>query len=90
MYHGEVKVAQEDLNSFLAVVEELEVKGLTNGEQSHVAKGTLEPQAPLDTTDKRTLTQKIGKERPFDTKKKLRKCKSRVKNHLLMMLVKMS
>ena len=70
MYHGEVKVAQEDLNSFLAVVEELEVKGLTNGEQSHVAKGTLEPQAPLDTTDKRTLTQKIGKERPFDTKKK--------------------
>ena len=29
MYHGEVSVAQEDLNSFLATAEELEVKGLT-------------------------------------------------------------
>ena len=31
MYHGEVNVAQEDLNSFLAVAEELRVKGLTQG-----------------------------------------------------------
>merc|ERR1711915_473778 len=31
MYHGEVNVAQEDLNSFLAVAEELKVKGLTQG-----------------------------------------------------------
>jgi len=30
MYHGEVYVAQEDLNSFLAVAEELQVKGLIN------------------------------------------------------------
>ena len=29
MYHGEVTVAQEDLNSFFAVAEELKVKGLT-------------------------------------------------------------
>ena len=29
MYHGEVNVAQEDLNSFLAVAEDLRVKGLT-------------------------------------------------------------
>jgi len=29
MYHGEVNVAQEELNSFLAVAEELKVKGLT-------------------------------------------------------------
>ena len=29
MYHGEVNVAQEGLNSFLAVAEDLQVKGLT-------------------------------------------------------------
>ena len=29
MYHGEVNVAQEELNSFLAVAEDLQVKGLT-------------------------------------------------------------
>ena len=29
MYHGEVNVAQEELNSFLAVAEDLSVKGLT-------------------------------------------------------------
>jgi len=36
MYHGEVNVAQEELNSFLAVAEDLQVKGLTqnNSNQS--------------------------------------------------------
>jgi len=29
MYHGEVNVAQEELNTFLAVAEELKIKGLT-------------------------------------------------------------
>jgi len=29
MYHGEVNIAQEELNSFLSVAEELQVKGLT-------------------------------------------------------------
>ncbi len=34
MYHGEVNVAQEDLNNFLQVAEELKVKGLTqNGSE---------------------------------------------------------
>ena len=33
MYLGQVNLAQEDLNSFLAVAEELEVKGLTPGEK---------------------------------------------------------
>ena len=34
MYHGEVNVAQEELNSFLAVAEELRVKGLTQGQSA--------------------------------------------------------
>jgi len=39
MYHGEVNVAQEELNSFLAVAEELRVKGLTqNNQQSSLPK----------------------------------------------------
>jgi len=34
MYHGEVNVAQEELNSFLAVAEDLKVKGLTQNNSS--------------------------------------------------------
>jgi len=42
MYHGEVNVAQEELNSFLAVAEELKVKGLTqNG--SEKSSGRSDP-----------------------------------------------
>merc|ERR1712013_714356 len=33
MYHGEVNVAQVELNSFLAVAEDLRVKGLTQSQQ---------------------------------------------------------
>merc|ERR1712168_644586 len=32
MYHGEVNVSQEDLNTFPAVAEDLKVKGLTQGD----------------------------------------------------------
>jgi len=34
MYHGEVNVAQEELNSFLSVAEDLQVKGLTQDNSS--------------------------------------------------------
>ena len=38
MYNGEVNIAQEQLNSFLAVAEDLQVKGLTQDSQNGGAK----------------------------------------------------
>merc|ERR1711936_1236368 len=43
MYHGEVNVAQEDLNSFLAVAEDLQVKGLTLGRSDTNASSDPKP-----------------------------------------------
>ena len=43
MYHGEVNVAQEDLNSFLAVAEDLQVKGLTLGRSNTNASSDPKP-----------------------------------------------
>jgi len=34
MYHGEVSVSQNDLNSFLSIAEELQIKGLSQNESS--------------------------------------------------------
>jgi len=42
MYHGEVNIAQEELNSFLAVAEDLRVKGLTQNQ----AGGSKQPLSP--------------------------------------------
>lgn len=39
MYHGEVNVAQDELNSFLAVAEDLRVKGLTQNDQQSDSGG---------------------------------------------------
>jgi len=38
MYHGEVNVAQEELNSFLAIAEDLKVKGLTQNKAEEVPR----------------------------------------------------
>ena len=46
MYHGEVSVAQEDLNTFLAVAEELKVKGLTQGKSTGTKPGTSSAPQP--------------------------------------------
>ena len=49
MYHGEVNVAQEELNSFLSVAEDLRVKGLTQNkpETKHTNRSSL-PAVPRD------------------------------------------
>jgi len=43
MYHGEVNVAQEELNSFLAVAEDLKVKGLTQSQSSSNQSSSKQP-----------------------------------------------
>jgi len=45
MYHGEVNIAQEDLNSFLVVAEDLKVKGLTQN-NTNQTKETIIAQSP--------------------------------------------
>jgi hypothetical protein len=48
MYHGEVNVAQEELNSFLSIAEELQVKGLTqNTDTSNTHPKPEPPSAPV-------------------------------------------
>ena len=46
MYHGEVNVAQEDLTSFLAVAEELQVKGLTQDDTKETKSFTKRQPVP--------------------------------------------
>lgn len=50
MYHGEVNVAQEDLNNFLAVAEELKIKGLTQNGSEENSKRTKEESKPKSNT----------------------------------------
>ena len=62
MYHGEVNVAQEELNSFLAVAEDLKVKGLTQS-------GSEKPQnIKSNTVPPKTLPRNPA-ERPNSVKK---------------------
>jgi len=53
MYHGEVNVAQEELNSFLAVAEDLKVKGLTQSSADSKQQSSFKPE-PLKTRPRDT------------------------------------
>ena len=59
MYHGEVNVAQEELNSFLSVAEDLRVKGLT---QNQSGGQKLKDKVPASTN---RMTQDIKPVRSF-------------------------
>ena len=56
MYHGEVNVAQEELNSFLSVAEDLKVKGLTQNNS-----GPQQPNKPHGSK----ATKEIHSTKPF-------------------------
>jgi hypothetical protein len=58
MYHGEVSVAQEELNTFLAVAEDLKVKGLYQHDQTKHPKDYLEPKETKPLPSERTHKQK--------------------------------
>jgi len=70
MYHGEVNVAQEELNSFLAVAEDLKVKGLTQGnnsdsKQSHApAQSRPDPPKPRIPPPEHSAPPPIKRPRP--------------------------
>ena len=58
MYHGQVNISQEDLNSFLAVAEDLKIKGLSDrinsgiSEKSDVAKPQTSRKKASDNLDR--------------------------------------
>jgi len=67
MYHGEVNVAQEELNSFLAVAEDLKVKGLTQGNSSSDTKASHSAPPPRPDPPKARLpdpTPQVKRPRP--------------------------
>jgi len=68
MYHGEVNVAQEELNSFLAVAEDLKVKGLTQTTSDSKPPSSQQSNKPRvrDTSEKREplVTTKPPRPRP--------------------------
>lgn len=63
MYHGEVNVAQEELNSFLAVAEDLKIKGLTQND-SESKKPKIPQDILLKQKNKEPLTQLCPTKRP--------------------------
>jgi hypothetical protein len=62
MYHGEVNVLQEELNTFLAVAEDLKVKGLT---QNNTNENQPEFEAPPPENKSLSQTYKSADHRPL-------------------------
>jgi len=64
MYHGEVNVAQEELNSFLAVAEDLKVKGLTQNNSSESSSAPKTKSEPVASSTPRPRPPRVVEESP--------------------------
>jgi len=65
MYHGEANIAQDDLNNFLAVAEDLKVKGLTQGNSDSSANNSssrskVEPSKPAKDRTSSTFRKPVA------------------------------
>merc|ERR1719510_1705110 len=72
IYNGEVNVAQEDLNSFLAVAEELQIKGLTNREGNNSSNNDT-PGSGGNTTNSTSSASKKHKRPAMDSQTPVKK-----------------
>ena len=61
LYFGEAKVFQEDLDSFLAIAEEIKLKGLTGQNLSKFLEESEKSKHPEPTTSKELITTPFGK-----------------------------
>jgi len=64
MYHGEVNVAQDELNSFLAVAEELKVKGLTQNNSSSNNTNNVKSPPPSSSKPSRSMERETPASAP--------------------------
>jgi len=78
MYQGEVNVKQEEVNSFLAVAEDLNVKGLTHSKRSEQPSGDDAPSSVEREAIKRPFTSEHSQPSPGERPTK--KSKANVSN----------
>jgi hypothetical protein len=58
MYHGEVKISQNNLNNFLMLAEELQIKGLTNRKQTQAVVKTVASAKPTRPASGKSIFRK--------------------------------
>ena len=64
MYHGEVKIAQNNLNNFLTLAEELQIKGLANRKQTQAVARTVAKTSRPSSDNSGSPAKKIRKSLP--------------------------